>query len=483
MAHDDSTSMYRRIVKATGLLGGVQIFSILCSIVRNKCIALWLGASGVGIISLYYTTIEMIASLTGLGLRQSAVRDIAQAHAAGDEREVRTTIAVVRRWNWLAGMLGAVVLLSLAPLLSRFTFGDEEHLWAYACLSCSLLLNALTSSDQAVLQGLNRLRAFSSASLAGNVVALALSIPLYYFYRYDAIVPSLILSYAAALLFTFLYRRKVVSGRVTLSARETWHRGKTMLVLGIYMTVSGFLTTLFNYLLVNFIHRVGGDAELGYYQSGYAIVTRYVGLVLTAMATEYYPRLAAVGDDAGRLRQQVSRQSEVALLLLTPIITLFFLFQDWVVRLLYAAEFLCIDVYFSWAMVGVLFKAVSWAMGFILIAKGDGRLFLITELVSGLLGLVLTAAGYYWGGLEGAGVAYLLDFLLYALMMWIICRRRYGLRYGRSWYKVFAGAVAGCSAVSWLCRLSSPAAWAGAVACALLASVWALWLLKRRLFR
>ena len=89
--------MYRRIVKATGLLGGVQVFSILCSVVRNKCIALWLGAAGVGVIGLYNAAIEMIGALTSLGLRQSAVRDISQAHAAGDERRLKTTIAVVRR--------------------------------------------------------------------------------------------------------------------------------------------------------------------------------------------------------------------------------------------------------------------------------------------------------------------------------------------------------------------------------------------------
>lgn len=46
MQQGESTSMYRRIVKTTGMLGGVQVLSILCSIVRNKCIAMWLGRPG-----------------------------------------------------------------------------------------------------------------------------------------------------------------------------------------------------------------------------------------------------------------------------------------------------------------------------------------------------------------------------------------------------------------------------------------------------
>ena len=64
---------YRRIVKATGLFGGVQVINILCSLVKTKLIAVWLGAEGVGLIGLYNTTVDMMTSLTGLGLRNSSV--------------------------------------------------------------------------------------------------------------------------------------------------------------------------------------------------------------------------------------------------------------------------------------------------------------------------------------------------------------------------------------------------------------------------
>ena len=95
MQQSESTSMYRRIVKTTGLLGGVQVLSILCSIVRNKCIALWLGPAGVGVIGLYNATIEMLSALTGLGLRQSAVRNISQARTR-DEAALARMAKVLR---------------------------------------------------------------------------------------------------------------------------------------------------------------------------------------------------------------------------------------------------------------------------------------------------------------------------------------------------------------------------------------------------
>ena len=480
MQQSESTSMYRRIVKTTGLLGGVQVLSILCSIVRNKCIALWLGPAGVGVIGLYNATIEMLSALTGLGLRQSAVRNISQARTR-DEASLARMAKVLRRWSWLAGLLGAVVMLSTAPLLSRFTFGDEAHVWGYVWLSCALLFSALTAGDQAILQGTQRLRQLSKAGVMGNLVALLVSLPLYYFFRFEGIVPSLVLSSGVTFFFVWIYSRKTVVRKVEISWRETCKEGRVMVVLGVYMTVSGFLTTLFNYLFVGFIQRTAGAADLGYYQAGYAIVTRYVGLVLAAMATEYYPRLAAVSDDHATLGRQISRQIEVALLLLVPIVSLFLVFQEWVVRLLYTAEFLCMETFFSWAMVGVLFKSISWAMGFVLLAKGDGKLYLVTELASDFSGLLLNLGCYSLWGLEGAGVAYLLNFFIYGVMMWVVCRRHYGIRLERSWWGVAFWGVLGCSVVSVGYRIGTAFSLSLSVVCAVVATSLALWRLKRRL--
>ena len=59
---EEKKNIYRTIVKATGLFGGTQVFTILCSIIKTKLVAIWLGAEGVGIIGLYNNTVEMISS-------------------------------------------------------------------------------------------------------------------------------------------------------------------------------------------------------------------------------------------------------------------------------------------------------------------------------------------------------------------------------------------------------------------------------------
>lgn len=88
---EEKKNIYRTIVKATGLFGGTQVFTILCSIIKTKLVAIWLEAEGVGIIGLYNNTVEMISSLTRLGIGTSSVRDLSKAFKSGDESRFRRT--------------------------------------------------------------------------------------------------------------------------------------------------------------------------------------------------------------------------------------------------------------------------------------------------------------------------------------------------------------------------------------------------------
>ena len=75
----ENKDSYRNVMKATSIFGGVQVFNILIAIVRSKCIALFIGPSGMGIASLLNSTLGLINGVSNLGLERSAVKDISFA--------------------------------------------------------------------------------------------------------------------------------------------------------------------------------------------------------------------------------------------------------------------------------------------------------------------------------------------------------------------------------------------------------------------
>ncbi|HIX27356.1 MAG TPA: oligosaccharide flippase family protein [Candidatus Barnesiella excrementigallinarum] len=447
MNEGEEKNLYRTIVKATGLFGGTQVFTILCSIIKTKLVAVWLGEVGVGIIGLYNNTVEMISSLTKLGIGTSSVRDLSRAFKSGDLSRFSELVTVVRRWIWFTGLLGAVVMLTFAPVLSRYTFGDDTHIWGYVFLSCTLLFTSLTEGERAVIQASERLRVLARCSVLGSFLALLLSLPLFYFFGISGIVPAIIVHTFAIWIVTVLLGRRMKIKPVPMSWGETYRQGKHIASLGIYMTVSGFVTTLYSYLFVAWLNHRGGTGEVGFFQAGYTLVMQYVGLVFTAMSMEYYPRLSAVCEDRQLLSKHVSQQIETSLLILAPFISLFIVMQTVIIHILYTADFLVIGGYISWAALGMLLRAFSWSVSFVLLAKGAGRLYLITEVLADTLMFVLYLVGYTQWGLTGVGVAYLLAYLFSGVGIYLLCRIKFGLRVSSRVFVLLVLGVMGCAAV------------------------------------
>ena len=65
---------YAHILKYTGLFGGVQGLNIMIGLVRNKFVALILGPEGMGLISLFNSTVNLMSGATNLGIPTSGVK-------------------------------------------------------------------------------------------------------------------------------------------------------------------------------------------------------------------------------------------------------------------------------------------------------------------------------------------------------------------------------------------------------------------------
>ncbi len=102
-----------------------------------------------------------------------------------------------------------------------------------------------------------------------------------------------------------------------------------MLIMGFLLSVSGLMTTGTAYILRVFISNTGGVDQVGLYSAGFAIINTYVGMVFTAMGTDYYPRLSAVAGDNTKATQTINQQAEITLLILAPILVVFMVFINW----------------------------------------------------------------------------------------------------------------------------------------------------------
>ena len=415
--------------------------------VKTKVVAVLLGPTGVGIIGLLNAPLQLIASVTGLGLPFSAVREISEAHGNNDKDRIARIIISFRRWAWFTGLLGVAVTMLFAPLLSKWTFGNSDYVWAFRWLSVTLLLLTINKSQIAIIQGTRRLKDLAQASIYGTLIGLFTAVPLYYFFGTKGIVPSIIIAAVSSLFLSWYFSRRIEIESIKISYNEIFRIGGQMLGLGAIITITGLVSTLTGYILSAFISRTGGVDQVGLYNAGWSVVGQSTSLVFTAMATDFYPRLAAVNRDNFKLSELVNQQAQMVQIILAPILILLIGLMPVIVRILYTPEFSGIIKYTSWMLSGILLKGLLWPVGFIFPAKGDLKLFGFIEMGCMVFNILTNVAGYHFFGLEGLGVSFIINYLFGFSVSYFYAKRKYEFKYNKLTLIEFARSLILVSAV------------------------------------
>lgn len=425
----DDSSSYRSILKAISLFGGVQIFNILIAVVKSKLVAILIGPTGMGIYGLLTSTTQLISNSTNFGLQTSSVRNISESVEKNDSKGISLTISVLNNLLWITGFFGLIITLVLSPYLSFVCFKNYGYTLSFIFLSATILFTQLNGGQNSILQGTRNWKFLAKSNLYGSFFGLLFSLPFYYYFRLEGIVPAIVIASIFSLIFSWVYSRRIDYEQLRLKFRDVFTHGKSMIILGLALSSSGLITLLVSYIIRIFIGRCGSLADVGLYNAGFTIINTYVGMVLTAMSTDYFPRLAGVSSDNEKCSELINKQTQVVLLLLTPLLLFFFLFSGFILQLLYSDKFLPVSNMVKWAAFGMFFRALSWCVSFVFPAKGESKLFFINELVSNAFNLLFSLSGYYLYGLNGLGYAFLATYVVYTIQCFFVSRYKYGFGY------------------------------------------------------
>lgn len=425
----DSRNSYSNIMKSIGLFGGVQIFNIIAGIIKNKIVAVLLGPVGMGISGMLTSTTSMVSAATGLGLHTSAVRDVAKAYSSKDEKAVGTIITVLRKLIKVTGIVGMLITILLAPLLSQWSFGNSDYTWAFVFVSLIVLFDQLKSGQTVLLQGTYHYKYMANSSVIGSIMGLVIAVPLYYIWKMDAIVPVIILTSLSNLIVSSLFARKVKFQRVELTNKQILSIGKVMIILGASVAVAGFANTGHTYLVRALISNLGSIEDVGLYTAGIAIATQYINVILQSMGSDYSPRIAALQDDREGFIEAVNRQTRLMIIIVIPFIIPFVVFIREMTILLYSTKFLAISTMIEWIMMGMFFRTTSWCLSFTIVAMGKPKQFLFNELATHVYSIAFTILGYVWGRFTGMGIAFCVVNLIYTIQLFFVCRKLFHYRY------------------------------------------------------
>ncbi|CAN4273179.1 RfbX Membrane protein involved in the export of O-antigen and teichoic acid [Methylophilaceae bacterium] len=395
--------------------GSGAVVNLLLGVISIKIMAVILGPSGTGLLSLIRQVVFTFASL-GMGGQTALIQGIANKEGIARDTYVRTIF-----WLFVLAAFFSVVLIELfASIIVALVFGksDANLVQLIRWIALPVFLMYAYIFFKSILNGFRAIGRLAIVEMLGPIATLMLVYPVCIFVGEGYALAFIWMISAAQLL--------MLSASLLILYKNGWLsalfiRTKTMIDradLRYFFTITG--TTFLNAIIGTFtllavrtmIVRDGGLYQAGLFDLAWSLSGSYVMLLLASFGTYYAPTLSqAVGNiERAALVRRVIRLSTF---LMIPMIVTVVVLKPMLVRLLYTSEYMAALEMIRWMLIGDYLKITSWVLAIPVIVNADMKIYFWTETFWNLGFLVLAAIStVYLGELQGVGIAFVLLYLV-----------------------------------------------------------------------
>ena len=471
---------YDHVLKYTGVFGGVQVLTMLVSMLRNKLASAWLSKAGMGFFMLYSNIASFVSSTSNAGIPFSAVKNISELYEKGTPGEVGSYVVTVRSWSLWTALFGALLCVLMAPFISYFTFdGDWGYSGKVAMLAPMIFAIAVTNGEVSVLKGTRQLKCVAAITAISALLTLVSVLPFFYLWGAEGVVAALVVNAVVVMVVHLYFSLKIYPWRVRLFSHSVLQQGVGMIRLGIPYVAASILNSLTALAVPAVLLYLGCMDDVGLYKVGYSLMVVYAGIVFVAVESDYFPRLSAVNDDVQRMNKVINQQVDVCVLLMSPLLLFMVSAMPFIIRILYTCEYLPVVGMAVLAVFYMFFKAMVLPVAYTALAKGDSVTYLFMEVAYDIFSFALIAAGYYYGGITGTGIALSLASLFDLLMIYVCYSRKYGFSLSGATIRLsivqgvllFAGVAVAMLCTGWV-------KWSVSVLLLMLSAAYSLYLLQ-----
>ena len=402
----------------TVLNGIAQLIKAITSLVVNKVIVVLLGSSALLFVGNLKNVFTILQQISGAGVYEGAVK-----YLSGEYKNRKTFILQACLSLMIFGFLvsTAFYFILFEQILDLLQLGENDRElipWLTGGIVLSLLCFVFHTLMQSFFHGLKSYKIIVQSTLISSLLTLAVSIALIYYANkigliLSVFVPSVIL----LLTYSFHIKKSRHFGRVLFCKPFRLFVFKPVLS---FTSMSAVAAIVFPSVLITIrtllVERSG--VELASYWEGYSRLSLFIsGLAISSISLYYLPKLVEA-NTGQEMFKVVLWGVKFLFSLALPAMILIFLFGSDIILLLYTTNFLETIFLLKWELLGTFLKLLSFTVSFIMVAKKLTRIFVLSELISGLVFFVLSVLLVEMYGVVGASIAYAGTYLMY--LLWVV---------------------------------------------------------------
>jgi PST family polysaccharide transporter len=379
------------------------------------------------------------------------VREIAVARSSGDQQRVAKTVTTLHRLSWVLGLIGTAAVAALSWPIAELTFKSHDRAFAILILSPAIVLTSVICGFNAVIQGMQRIADVAKLTVISALISGACVAVLAGIWGERGIAPSFALSVLLQLPVSAWYARRLELPKASQTWWETLRSSGAFIRLGVGFTYALLLSSLVNYTIQALIARELSLDAVGIYLCAFGLSGKFLGFILDAMRTDFYPRLSAAANDDLALNRLVNQQTEIVLLLAMPGLLATLALSPWLVRAFYSAKFDQAASLMPWFVLACLARVIWNPLGYVQLAKSRSVLYTVTATVINAVKIAIVVVLLKRYGLQGIVAAYLCNELFQTIAMVVACRLLTGFKWSAETIRLlvpFAAVAIGCAAAS-----------------------------------
>jgi antigen flippase len=411
--------MLKKIFESTLIMGTSSVLVLMLDLVRVKILAVFLGPSGVGILSVLNHFHTVAVTCIGLGLGTGIVKYVSSFTHSGDEASVQGVLSNSFYITFFLSLMAFAVSVIVSPQLSTWMLSDTRYSLFIVLYAISFPIAVFPVITNSFLQGLKRITSLAKINVLRSSISLLFIIPLVYFLKLNGAVLSVLIITAVHLLLNAFYLRKEehrysVVKRPSFEAdilKKLFQYGLTSLFVGTAYYLSHLV------LKIIIVHSLGLEMN-GIYQPIWALTMTYLTLVLSSMSAYSYPRLCEL-DGVRDINEELNGIIRVAVLLITPAMFFLLLARGPIIQLLYSRQFLAATEFMPIQILGDFFKVLFWSVGMYLLPTRRLAAFIWSNILQDVVMVVLAYLLVDTYQLYGIAASFALSYLVgFVVLYW-----------------------------------------------------------------
>lgn len=406
----------------TSLLNAVAVaIKMLTLLGLNKILAIYAGPAGYAAIGQLQNVMQMATTFASGAVTNGVTKYTAEYQQQPElQRQVWQTAGSII----LAMTATCMVLLWIfSSQLAGYFLRDPSYSAVFDVFAVAILLISINAYLLAILQGKADVRRYIIINIAGSLLTFVVTAVAAWKFGLRGALFALAVQQGLALFVTLgiLHRQSWFEWRSLFGRIDPLVARRLLQFMAMAFTTA-VCVPVCQILIRDLLGQQLSWESAGMWEAMNRLSGAYLMFVTTTLSLYYLPKLASLQEFTAIRREIFS-----GYLLILPLVAIaaccMYLLRNVLIKLLFTEDFLPMAALFQWQLIGDFLKIGSWLLSYLMLSKAMTALYISTEIIFAISLYVLTVLFIRWFALEGASMAYAVNYLLYWLTMGFVMYR------------------------------------------------------------